>query len=86
MDVLYCIVIYDSNRIVTLKSLDTLTVICVLSSGSQTNPEEFGEFLSGIFPKLRQGGRFELLNISGTARSHQLVLIPYPINSTMFDI
>ncbi|KAF4109286.1 hypothetical protein G5714_010359 [Onychostoma macrolepis] len=46
--------------------------------GIQTNPEEFREFLLAAYPKLRQGGGFELLKISGTTRSRELVLIPCP--------
>ncbi|XP_076842990.1 uncharacterized protein LOC143487750 [Brachyhypopomus gauderio] len=46
--------------------------------GCQTNPHDFREFLLAAFPKLRQGGGFELLKISGTTRSRQLSLIPCP--------
>ncbi|XP_034534660.1 uncharacterized protein LOC117809074 [Notolabrus celidotus] len=46
--------------------------------GSQENPDKFRDFLFEAFPPLRQGGGFELLKISGTIRSRQLVLIPCP--------
>lgn len=50
-------------------------VSCLLFSGSQTNANEF---LLNEFPKLRQGGGFELLKITGTTRSHKLTIIPCP--------
>ncbi|CAM4568357.1 unnamed protein product [Leuciscus chuanchicus] len=50
----------------------------IMPSLFQTNPEEFREFLLAAYPKLRQGGGFELLKISGTTRSRKLVLIPCP--------
>lgn len=55
-----------------------LVIVRLLFSGIQTNPEEFREFLLAAYPKLRQGGGFELLKISGTTRSRELVLIPCP--------
>lgn len=55
-----------------------LVIVCLFFSGIQTNPEEFREFLLAAYPKLRQGGGFELLKISGTTRSRELVLIPCP--------
>ena len=47
-------------------------------SGSQTNPNDFREFILTAYPKLRQGGGFELLRIAGTTRSRNLNLIPCP--------
>ncbi|CAB1431213.1 unnamed protein product [Pleuronectes platessa] len=46
--------------------------------GSQTNPNDFREFILTAYPKLRQGGGFELLRIAGTTRSRNLNLIPCP--------
>jgi len=50
----------------------------LLFSGTLTNPEDFRAFLLNAYPKLGQGGGFELLKISGTTRSRQLILIPCP--------
>lgn len=62
--------------------MDTRVSCCHMfslsSSGSQTNPHDFREFLFALFPKLREGGGFELLKISGSTRSRQLSLIPCP--------
>lgn len=50
----------------------------LLFSGSHTDANEFKEFLCEAYPKLRLGGGFELLKISGTTRSRHLILIPCP--------
>nr|XP_020475098.1 uncharacterized protein LOC109971293 [Monopterus albus] len=47
-------------------------------TGSLTNPHEFREFILEAHPKLRQEGGFELVEISGTTRSRQLILISCP--------
>ncbi|CAB1437079.1 unnamed protein product [Pleuronectes platessa] len=49
-----------------------------LENCSQTNPNDFREFILTAYPKLRQGGGFELLRIAGTTRSRNLNLIPCP--------
>ncbi|XP_034095626.1 uncharacterized protein LOC117561984 isoform X4 [Gymnodraco acuticeps] len=46
--------------------------------GSHTDSNEFLEFLMDAYPKLRNGGGFELLKISGTTRSRHLIVIPCP--------
>ncbi|XP_059215999.1 uncharacterized protein LOC131993938 [Centropristis striata] len=49
-----------------------------LENCSHTDANEFKEFLCKAYPKLRLGGGFELLKISGTTRSRNLSLIPCP--------
>ncbi|MEQ2273593.1 hypothetical protein XENORESO_006221 [Xenotaenia resolanae] len=46
--------------------------------GSPTSPEEFKDFILSSFPKLRDGGGFEILKIAGSTRSQQLMVIPCP--------
>ncbi|XP_051989522.1 uncharacterized protein LOC127648798 isoform X2 [Xyrauchen texanus] len=46
--------------------------------GCHTDPQKFKDVIMEAFPKLRQGGGFELLKISGNTRSRHLSLIPCP--------
>lgn len=51
------------------------TIFC---SGDPSDAHEFKEFLFNNYPKLRDGGGFELLRITGSTRSRQLSVIPCP--------
>ncbi|XP_067223162.1 uncharacterized protein [Chanodichthys erythropterus] len=50
----------------------------VTFQGCHADPQKFKDVIMEAFPKLRQGGGFELLKISGNTRSRYLSLIPCP--------
>ncbi len=60
-----------------LVSYILLFVIIVLK-GCHADPQKFKAVIVEAFPKLRQGGGFELLKISGNTRSRYVSLIPCP--------
>lgn len=52
--------------------------VIIILKGCFADPQKFKDVIVEAFPKLRQGGEFELLKISGNTRSRYLSLIPCP--------